>query len=470
MGENRAFVKAGLIFVCVLVTSLVATASASASTTGFEIYNFTSEPLKLDSVGIEFDFESGGSAPLPPREGDVLKPGADGDHNHIELEYHPFKGENLADLDYRRGKQPVEVELTDGHCFSCAGRHPSIRCVSVPADLRCLVDGSTLTITEPAGTVHNVPADDAEQQLEVLRHLCGESNKFISCKFDPKRRDREAYGSPHLVGGVIPNCTEGEVLHRVKTKDTESVSNSYGIKYAVESEFKFGFGAVKIALEQKYDHEWGSEHEFEHALDVPIKSGYRGWIEGRNPVIRDTGDFVLKIGHSVWNLRDVYFDSPDPRREGSLVWVPREEKMTEDQRRAECTGPPPPHKLARRVPHAPAYYAEITQRGTRQSEALVGGRESTTLVGRGGNDIVRGDSGSDVLLGGPGRDLIFGGPGSDRIVDSRGRTQVWTGASGRSGEDVVDVRDGDGRDRVVCGKGKAVVRADPGDRVRRCGG
>jgi hypothetical protein len=457
-----------MLAACVIAVLLVP-ATASASTTGFHIFNFTSTPLKLDSVGVEFDFAGGSDAPLPPREGDVLQPGADGDHNHIELVYYPFSSANVATLDYKRGNQTISVFATDGHCFTCFGRDPQISCTSVPRDLRCLVDGSTLTITDPPGTVHNVPADHSQEQLEVLRALCSKANELIKCKFDPKRRDREAFGSPHLVGGVIPNCTEKEVLHKVKTKDKEIASNSYGISYTAETEFKFPFGAVKLALEQKYEHEWGTEHEFEHALDVPIPPGYRGWIEGRNPVIRDTGEFILEVGHTTWKLHDVYFDSPDPTREGALVWVPREEKMTPDQKRAECHGSPPPHKLGR-IPRAPDYYATIKQRGTKKTEPLVGGRESTTLIARGGNDILRGASGNDRLFGGPGSDLIVGGPGSDTIVDSRGRTRVSTGAGGRSGPDTVDVRDGSGGDRVICGKGQAIVRADRSDRLRHCGG
>ena len=61
--------------------------------------------------------------------------------------------------------------------------------------------------------------------------------------------------------------------------------------------------------------------------------------------------------------------------------------------------------------------------------------------------------------------MIFGGPGSDTIVDSRGRTWISTGGDGRSGPDVVDVRDGEGDDTVVCGSRKSRVRADRRDAV-----
>jgi hypothetical protein len=162
-------------------------------------------------------------------------------------------------------------------------------------------------------------------------------------------------------------------------------------------------------------------------------------------------------------MRDIYFDSPDPSRADVPHWAPIKHEMTAEQLKDECSE-------GKSLPRAPAYYARAKRQGTRGADTMYGGRESTTLVARGGNDILLGASGNDKLFGGPGRDLISGGPGSDTIVDRRGRTRVSTGTGGRGGPDVVDVRDGKGHDRVLCGHRKAIVRADPGDRVRHCGG
>jgi hypothetical protein len=335
---------------------------------------------------------------------------------------------------------------------------------------------------------YEVTGDNVQKQAEVLRELCTDANvksDLISCKFKPTHRDLNAFGSPHLVGGVIPNCTEQEVINKVESKDVEELTNSWGVKIGVEISEGAIFAEAKESIETEYGGEKKTAHEFTHSLDVPIPPGHFGWIEGVNPVVRYAGDYLLHIGNTDWNMRGVYFDFPDPTRAGAEHWRPREEKMTPEQRQAECSGPIPAGERlqAARRQTAPASWAKITQRGTNRTEALDGGREDTTLVGRGGNDILRGGSGNDKLFGGPGNDALYGGlgndrlvggagndtfyggPGADTIVDHRGRSRVFTG----KGRDVVNVRDGQGDDVVICGSPKTMVRADPGDRLRHCG-
>ena len=35
-------------------------------------------------------------------------------------------------------------------------------------------------------------------------------------------------------------------------------------------------------------------------------------------MFRDTGDFKVSLGNTVWHLRGVYFDSPNPNRKGAF--------------------------------------------------------------------------------------------------------------------------------------------------------
>jgi hypothetical protein len=476
MGHGgKVLAGVGALTACLVAGSLLGAPVASAGRTPtFHIYNLTGAPLKLTDTSVDPSFADRDDAPIPPEEGDVLKPGLDqddnSDHNRIEITYRTLY-RNSAGLTYRPvggGPGEIRVLLQDSECSDCIYR-PTARCYMISSQYQCKTDGSTVFFLDPPGTVHQVTAENVQKQAEVLSNLCTKGNldkKLATCKFKAKNRDLRAFGHPHLVGGVIPNCTEHEVINKVEEKDKQELTNSWGVKYTQEFEVGAIFETAKVGIEVEYGGEYTSAHEFTHKLDVPISPLHIGWIEGVNPVVRYTGDYTLTIGNTTWDLRGVYFDYPDPSRQGAVNWKPREEKMTPAQLKAECSGPPPAGK---RLKSAPASYATIKQRGSGDTEALVGGRESTTLVARGGNDILRGASGNDRLRGGPGRDAIYAGPGSDTVVDSRGRTWVATGPGGRSGPDFVDVRDGEGNDRVLCGNRKAMVKADAGDRLRHCG-
>jgi len=137
-----------------------------------------------------------------------------------------------------------------------------------------------------------------------------------------------------------------------------------------------------------------------------------------------------------------------------------------------------------------------TIRGTRNADRINGTPGDDSIFGRGGadklfglagNDYVDGDQGNDEIHGGPGddqlpgrqgNDLIYGDEGNDRITGDRGNDRIFGGAGndtifGNIGSDVVDGGPGNDRinmvdkttDRVVCGRGRDIVFADPRDKV-----
>jgi Ca2+-binding RTX toxin-like protein len=98
------------------------------------------------------------------------------------------------------------------------------------------------------------------------------------------------------------------------------------------------------------------------------------------------------------------------------------------------------------------------------NDKIYGGSGNDTISGGGGNDTISGGGGNDTISGGPGKDTINGGGGNDRIMDLHGVTTVTTGRGAAS----VDVRDGQGNDRVSCAAGgRTRVLADRGDRLSR---
>ena len=104
-------------------------------------------------------------------------------------------------------------------------------------------------------------------------------------------------------------------------------------------------------------------------------------------------------------------------------------------------------------------------------DRLIGGQGADYLNGEADADRISGGAGQDRLQGGPGADRISGGTGVDRINGGAGG-DVISGGSGRDniagaqGRDRIDVSRGS-LDRVRCGSGRDVVRADRRDRVAR---
>jgi RTX calcium-binding nonapeptide repeat (4 copies) len=121
--------------------------------------------------------------------------------------------------------------------------------------------------------------------------------------------------------------------------------------------------------------------------------------------------------------------------------------------------------------HAPSACAphKHTIIGTRPRDRRGGSRRNDLMVGSRGDDVFTAGSGRDCVLmgrgndrayGGAGADVLLGGPGKDRLIGGRGRDNI----SGGSGDDRIGARDGQ-RDRIVCGPGRDVVRADAVDRI-----
>lgn len=113
-----------------------------------------------------------------------------------------------------------------------------------------------------------------------------------------------------------------------------------------------------------------------------------------------------------------------------------------------------------------------TLTGTAAADVIRGCPGRDRLFGLAGNDALRGGGGNDDLFGGAGRDSLGGGAGNDTLSGGTGVDYL----SGGAGFDVIDARDRS-IDRIACGSGTDLVRADRRDkvgrdceRVRRTGG
>ena len=108
-------------------------------------------------------------------------------------------------------------------------------------------------------------------------------------------------------------------------------------------------------------------------------------------------------------------------------------------------------------------------RGGPGDDCLFGGTGHDRLAGAGGDDRLLGDDsakgvgGNDRLSGNAGDDLLAGGPGNDRLKGGAGRNRLRGGL----GNDRLNAVNGR-VDRLVCGRGTDVARADGVDRLVGC--
>jgi Ca2+-binding RTX toxin-like protein len=113
-----------------------------------------------------------------------------------------------------------------------------------------------------------------------------------------------------------------------------------------------------------------------------------------------------------------------------------------------------------------AYDGDDVVRARIGNDIVYGGEGDDTIDGGEGNDAINGGEGNNVISGGPGNDVMVAGNGNDRIVDPDRRDTDRVGSAG--GNDVVNVRDDNGRDNVNCGAGRNdTVKVDRGDNVAK---
>jgi hypothetical protein len=320
------------------------------------------------------------------------------------------------------------------------------------------------------GTDVTVAASDPAEQAKVLDALCTKGVLSIggTCDFIPQKIDYEATRTVSRVGKKsFINCDLKDGLDvREIFVDEVGSEDSVGGSISASVEGEFIIGKVKTEVKTTYGHKWIDKHQFKSELGFKVEKGMVAWVEDIAPVVRVTGDFKLTLGNTTLTLAGVYFDHPDPSREGSFKG--RGKKATAD----ECA------PLGGAGPR-PSSAVTITQRGSAGANTLSGGRGSDVLRGLGGNDVLVagggnnklfGGPGNDLLVGGSGHDVLDGGPGADTIIDTRGPALVRTSKRPGRGWDYVYVRDGHADDTVICGSRHTIVVADKGDKVRgHCG-
>jgi hypothetical protein len=464
MARKRLKVVVGVLLVSLGLLA-VSAASASARTQGYDITNATDETLTITSVqayttpaneGPVFE-EGRGKAPAP-HVGVVLNPG---DKMHVEVE-NPLSGaDRTASIGFSTAGYPRYSVLLR------PGNQRETVCIKGTNDPhQCKLEGrhhETIIFAEPPGTTVVIGANELVNQRKALKNLCDAANE---CKFVPEQEEetftpRRLWGKPVTACGVTGKTT-------VYGKENLAQTDSVGFNLKVEVSLK---GVFSAGIEFKYHHDRTTEKEEGQNIEVNLKPYETFWVAGSAPVIRDAGTFTLYLGETKWEIKNVYFDSPDPAEppRSKEPYIVDSHALTAAEKKVKCTGEEPKGLVRDDASSVP-----ISETGTNGANLLRGYGESNTIRALGGDDVILGGDGNDTLYGGagddninggPGSDTLYGGSGADQITDRSGPTVVYTGANTGSGNDVVDVRDGKGDDVVHCETTSTVVIADPGDEI-----
>jgi hypothetical protein len=461
--RSKRFLRAhvslvGFVAAAAVTGAVLFPAAAGAFTRGFQVYNLSSHPISFFGWdGTNFD--------SAPAHGHILQPGLG--YDDFEETYYfgrstfgwgdyQILGDHLEQIGVFRAKMDIADVST-----VAAGCQTSVGICTPEGDLN--FGEHTITLLDDPGTAHEIPAGQSQAQHDTLALLC-DNNNAAACSFAADTREK--VDSPdHPVGNALINNTDEEQDTDVTISDTVGATDSVDVGLKVGGKI---LGIVEAEVEAKYSHEWTREHTFEQRVTVHCQGHHKCWITGTVPLFRDTGTFSLTLGNTLWSLRDVYVDSPDPSGQGAFSV--NEQALTEQEQAS--------------LPQA------VIQTGTNGNDTLAGTNADDVINAKAGDDAVSGGPGNDnasggpgtdVLAGGPGTDRISGGPGNDSISDGAGRNaskgtaafdrgvgratlRAGSGGDGRVGGRGRDrLLGGDGDDRIVDGVGPAVIDAGKGN-------
>ena len=241
-----------------------------------------------------------------------------------------FLHSNWGDFTYQLGddaEHAVVVRTLVGDTLE------AMRCVSVPSDLVCSVQGLRAVITSKNPTVHTVTGDQRQQQADLLKGLCDTVTAYASCSFTPTGQLVRTLGEGRIIGeNQHFNCkAEGVDTIRLTWGFEEGESNSVGGSFTVGGALT---KAIEVAVQVTYNHTWSWSRSYSESHDTQVFPGKWAWMEHYPARIAVTGDFTAVVGNDTFHITGVTFDAPDTETQGLIVSNSRD--LTPEERTQYC--------------------------------------------------------------------------------------------------------------------------------------
>jgi len=279
------------VFGAALAMTMAFAATASARSLGYDIWNLSSETLKVSGVdgstnppGETPVFEEGpGKAPAPS-VGELLRPG---EHMHIELERPIGGAERIAKIVFA----PVVAGPGQYSFYALLRTQSETVCERRPgSSQQCEASGDTIHYLDPPGHKYEIDSNDIIGQRKAITELCDQAN---SCKFHPEIEGKERT-SARVVGTPLEACQLPSGT-KLGYKDGVDTTNSFGVKVEASASF---FELFKSGIALTYGHKRTESEEFSQEVDLEVPEFHIGWVTDRAPVIRDTGKYTLTLGNT----------------------------------------------------------------------------------------------------------------------------------------------------------------------------
>ncbi len=285
-------------------------AASAHLTQGFDLRNLSSHTITLTGI------DGAGKADGAPRIGSVLRPG---DAIHYEKVFW-------------FGNTPKTI-LT----FNESGSDGSVRVFQIELWVDSFLNSPSIMMPGSDGRIGDievqglgytaksvsfvdkfgsapieVPAADKQRQADLLNRLCADG--LASCTFRTTSTEPGAvlvdrkHSEVNLLDAAYPLTITDGFTFTAATNVEASVSGKVTL-----------FGLVDTTLSAKYGKSWSEAKTGTVSRTIPVKPGYRGYIELQQPTIRQHGDFTVTMGNTTWILTGVYFDIPDMAQHRDVV-------------------------------------------------------------------------------------------------------------------------------------------------------
>lgn len=277
------------------------------STKGYKVYNLSSQGITLTG------FASDGKLQQPaPGPGVVVAPGS---YIDFEVIVYGFK-DNLVEpiFDVPTAPGPITVVLynvnTTRHIARCdTGGN---QCEAIPGYKVAILDkpGSVITLDASVNS-------QAQGISRVLNGLCYNGSQ-ATCNFTATT-ELATYTKAKQYGNALENKTDTPIT--LKTTATRTVTEQVqdSVQLTVGNVEKAIFEKVTFQVQVRFQHTWTEAKTFSQEIDMTIPPWKKETILVAAPILRDYGNFTLKMGNTTWNLNNIYFDEPDPTRGGTFV-------------------------------------------------------------------------------------------------------------------------------------------------------
>ena len=178
----------------------------------------------------------------------------------------------------------------------------------------CATTGATSYLEDRPGTVYTVPADQAQQQSDILQNLV--SDDTSNATFTTKSYPSIGYTNPLIPTSFTPyinnTTSDSTVRYTVTTTTSKTDSTTYAVSVLVGEKVKLA--SLEFKASQIVTTTWGTTftdtNTYSQTTIETVKPGETLFLYTETPVQRFYGNWTVRYGNTTYELIDVWYDTP----------------------------------------------------------------------------------------------------------------------------------------------------------------